>query len=1143
MAITQRQSELFAGATWQVLYQAFTQINFNASDPTSINAALRQYIQTNYPEDFNDWIESSEFVAILDLLAWLAGNLAFKTDLAVRENFLEAAEAKASILRLARFLSYAPARNQPATGLLKLTGISTDAPVTDSVGNNLANTTIVWNDPNNANWYDQFIAVLNDALIGTNPFGIPLNSGTVGGIATQLYRLNGLFAASRMRVSTSVSGIGIACELCNATFQDGGTISERPPNPQAAFHLCYLNDGAGNSSATTGFVTLFRQGQTATNLFNITVPQQNQLLYINTPNINQTDVWVQTVDDSGTVLIDWIKVPSVFSANITFNSLPPDQRNIFSVITQDNDQVAIRFSDGLFGNAPVGNILVTYRVSNGLIYSLRPTDLNSLSVPFTYFTADGTRQTLTMRLSLQTTVSNSAPAETVAQIQQRAPQVYATQNRMVSGEDYNSFPLSANLAIKIKAVNRVYSGQSRYIDLNDPTGTYRPLSLVGDDLALFREPAQAYAEIPLSLGRTAQQIVEQFLQPALNRPETTHAFRDLVMQQVLIAEAAATNNGIASALAPLNVAWLAASSSLYDTTGTFSSGNALLQPGAIVHVQPPGGLPPLWVPIIAVDGSANGVLVPNTAGPVTLGQTVPNNSQVLGILPSFTTIVPSAVLAQIAAAPGGNPGALDLRNSFALWYDYAGGGWSQTSAHVSNVGPAQLTVPTNSTQPTMLLVAVMVYGGGLWRLSVQGTRYVCESPGEIEWYDNGRRAIDPLTGTAGQDLVRVLSVNHDLNNQQGYALRRDYTLALGDLYSYPDGTPEPKRILVDAADVNGDGYPDDPDLFYRICAFDAANPADLARDQTMLFWTTTVSPGPPVLTPTNAVWLFDSDTVRTTTTPPLGTVGYQLSATATSSSDPNVQALLANTFWNYTSSGWQQDFSQNYVAAFGRGNNVAASYVTASQTSHPGGAPLLFNWKHYPDSDHRLDPCNTNINDVFVLTTSYDTAVRQWITTGADPASQPLPPTEYDLRTVFQPLEAFRMFSDAIIWRPVKYKFLFGTGAEPELQMQFKVVRIANAAVSNGEIQTAVIAAINRYFATGNWDFGDTFYFTELAAYVHQQLAGLIGSIVPVPTNPASYFGDGFEVASDPDELFISTAQVADVVLIPANTATALRVR
>jgi hypothetical protein len=185
MATNLRQSELFAGEDWTVLYRAFSSINFNASDPPSINAALRNYIQTNYPEDFNDWIEQSEFVAIIDLLSWIAGNLAFKTDIAVRENFIDTAEARSSILRLARFLSYNASRNLPSIGIVKITSITTNDDVYDSFGTNLNNIPVIWNNPDDANWYERFITIMNNAFITTNPFGIPLISGTVQSSGTQ----------------------------------------------------------------------------------------------------------------------------------------------------------------------------------------------------------------------------------------------------------------------------------------------------------------------------------------------------------------------------------------------------------------------------------------------------------------------------------------------------------------------------------------------------------------------------------------------------------------------------------------------------------------------------------------------------------------------------------------------------------------------------------------------------------------------------------------------------------------------------------------------------------------------------------------------------------------------------------------------
>jgi len=258
--------------------------------------------------------------------------------------------------------------------------------------------------------------------------------------------------------------------------------------------------------------------------------------------------------------------------------------------------------------------------------------------------------------------------------------------------------------------------------------------------------------------------------------------------------------------------------------------------------------------------------------------------------------------------------------------------------------------------------------------------------------------------------------------------------------------------------------------------------------------------------------------------------------------------LYDNTFWIYngpltsTGGGFSQDTTQNYAYEIGRGPNVAAVWNTANGTTFPNGTEIFLQWKHYAPSTSRIDPSSQNIIDIFVLTYSYDTAVRQWIAAGADPSSEPLPPTELDLRLAFESMENYRMFSDALVWRPVSYKYLFGPNADPSVQVNFKVVRIANASVSNGTIQSNVINAINTYFDAAYWDFGETFYWSELGAYIHQQLAGQIASIVLVPTAPNAFFGDGFEISSRCDEIFISTAQVSNVVIIDSNTPANLRI-
>ena len=82
---------------------------------------------------------------------------------------------------------------------------------------------------------------------------------------------------------------------------------------------------------------------------------------------------------------------------------------------------------------------------------------------------------------------------------------------------------------------------------------------------------------------------------------------------------------------------------------------------------------------------------------------------------------------------------------------------------------------------------------------------------------------------------------------------------------------------------------------------------------------------------------------------------------------------------------------------------------------------------------------------------------------------------------------------------------------------------------------------INYYFAIENWDFGDTFYFSELAAYLHDQMGDLISSVVLVPLDPQKSFGDLYEIRSAPNQIFVNAATVNDVQVIQALTSTNIR--
>jgi len=1111
-----RQSELFTGNDWQVIYRAFTNINFNATDPPSINRALREYILQNYPENFNDWIESSEFVAIIDLVSWIAGTLAFKTDLNARESFLETAQQRDSILRLARFISYNPSRNQCGQGLVKLVRVSTNDDVYDGYGTNLNSQTITWDNPDDPDWFERFIIILNSASISTAPFGVPLKNGTVGGVKTQSYRLNNIISDAKLNFNATIGGNSMPFEIVNCDFDDGGGIYERPPNYFDALNFLYRNDGNGNSSANTGFFLMFKQGTLSNIDFNIPVPVENNVLSVPATGINDTDVWVQSVDDAGNIQYSWNKVPAIFSENITYNNYDPQIRVIFSVITGKDDTVSVRFSDGRFGAVPTGNIRVWYRTSNGLQYQMRPADMNLIKISVPYYNRNNVQRTLTLTFSLQETISNSVPSETNEQIQARAPSIYATQNRMVSGEDYNIFPLQSTSALKVKALNRVYSGHSRFIDLNDPTGNYQSVNVFADDGIFFKENYKIYSEVPTSFASAATDIISLYLQTTINRQEVQNYANDFIL-----------NN---SNITPSGITWKRATTdNSFITTGYFetvSTLNSAIIAGSTILFAVGSKLE--WSTIVSIAGNATEAPPSGSPGPVVLSLEIPDGSTILRILPAFNTGLDSSTITTLV-------NNITSPRQSDLWYDFGSQTWS--------VNPV-LDSYGNPPRASMFFVSSLIYNYGAWSINAEGIRYVFESLNEVKWFNDGRKTTDPKTGSTVADTVRIMKINENLNDfiaisnsfvRSGRGLHSDYDLNVDRIYLNRDGSPNPLRTTVILSDTNYNGYADIPDTFYKIVAYPAPGGSGAIIPEQYLFWQHSDTYGDVPLS--NSVYMYESSVDLQASTPTVGTIGFQINS-------PN--PLLKNTFWVYSNTGWSgPQRLGTYSYGIGRGSNIAKKWFPAGQpgVSLTTPAALSFQWKHYASTDQRIDPARTNINDIFVLTSGYDYLVRLWIANGSDPNTIPSPPTELDLRLTFSAFEDYRMFSDQIVWRPASYKFLFGVGADDQVRGQFKAVLLPNTTLSDGEVASEVIRAINTYFTASYWDFGETFYYTELAAYIHQQLANVISSIVFVPTYSNSNFGDGFEITCRPDQIFISTAQVSDVVIIKANTPSNLRIR
>ena len=118
---------------------------------------------------------------------------------------------------------------------------------------------------------------------------------------------------------------------------------------------------------------------------------------------------------------------------------------------------------------------------------------------------------------------------------------------------------------------------------------------------------------------------------------------------------------------------------------------------------------------------------------------------------------------------------------------------------------------------------------------------------------------------------------------------------------------------------------------------------------------------------------------------------------------------------------------------------------------------------------------------------------------------------------------------------------LFGTKADADLQATFKVVKNPDIVLNDNDIKSRIVSAINQYFALENWDFGDKFFFSEMANYVMSQMTPDLVTFIIVPNQTSQVFGSLYEIKSESDEIFISGATVDNVDVIDAVTATRLR--
>ena len=1122
--IPSTNTKLLVSEDWKKIYQSFRNADFKSYDFETLRRTMIAYLQENYPEDFNDYIESSEYIALIDLIAYLGQNLSFRIDLNARENFLETAQRRDSILRLAQLVSYVPTRNIPASGFLKLNSVATTDSVFDGNGNNLANTTVLWNDSTNSNWYQQFIGIINSAIPGSFVFGKPYDRKTINGVLTEQYRISSTNSDVPLySFSKNINGTAMNFEIVPASFSGTTSIYEEPPRPANTFSFLYRNDNQGFNSANTGFFVHFRQGSLNRSTFSLDRPVANEIIGINSPNINNSDIWLWQLDGNGSYSTLWTQVPDVVGNNIIYNSISKSERNIYSVTSRDQDQIDLNFADGSFGNLPKGQFVIYYRQSNGLTYVIKPEQMGGIVVEIPYTNKQGQSHSLTLNMGLRYTVTNSAAAETNASIQSKAPQAFYTQNRMVTGEDYNIAPLTLGSDIlKVKSVNRISSGLSKYFDLSDVSGKYSKTNIFAADGMIYKNNHEQIFEFNVTNRNEILAILKQKLELIVASPALRSFYFDqydrpsLAGYGVWQAPVAGQSRGYflgqsAELFGPLNVGIFTSNNLSYITTGAlvkFSAptGKYFSSTGKLVSFAGSNTTNYLWAKVLQVIGNGSndgqGALDDGT-GPIILSNYIDSNAILVEIIPNFINVLSTTFENELVSL------CINKRN-FGLSFDKLTRTWNIiVDTNIDLLNPFSLIYQgntENSNKDASWLIA-FTWTGNNYKVRYRITDYIFESEKETAFFiDTDSINYDFVSDTVVKDQVNVLSVNTVNTGTQ--SLNKDYKWQIDGAIIEPDGYVEPKKVRVSFYDYDNSGQITDPDTFANI-----VDPLAIDSNKNLYKF---------------VYFKNSSDGLR-----------YQLQDSNLFIPFPNPDSVVGTPSNGDLYYFYDQDYNviKRYSAELA--GTLDPWVYEPSYFAYPGRSNLKFHYIHNSGEDRRIDPSKSNIIDVYLLTASYDTAYRSWLITGT--GTEPMAPTSQSLEQNFGgKLDLIKSISDEIVFQPVRYKALFGDLADINLRAKFKAVKNPAIPVSDNELKSRILIAIQNFFSLENWDFGQSFYFSELATYIMNIMTPDITNFVIVPTSNNN-FGSLYEVACLTNELFINGATANDIEIISAITANQLK--
>lgn len=1144
-----RQENLYGAEDWTVIYTSFKNAEFKSYDFDTLRQAMVDYMQVNYAEEFNDYIQNSEFIALLDLVAFTGQNLAFRMDLNARENILDTAEKRESVLRIARMLSYKPKRVRPAQGLLKIVSVTTTAQLFDSTGMNLANQIITWGaDPSELD-YERFVKVLNDALNTLNPIGTPVQRvNGDSGVVYETYDFNNSSPIVNQVLGASADGLNLSFEVVPVTLDDSGMITQKEPNYSSAFSMLYRNDGRGVGSNRTGFFLLAKQGYTVTETRRISSPQANLVMDLtNTSNISEDDFYVQSVDDNGAILKSWERVGTLDLTNIVSSGYGNKSRDLFEVIYSDADVTSVKFGDGDFSNAPSGNIRLWYRIAQNDYVRVKAGDITNALFEIKYKDSDNNTQTVYMQLELQENMVTGLPAETVAEIKQNAPEAFYSKNRMVTGDDYNGFlPTLNNDVLLLKAENRTFAGHSRYVDLKDPTGKSRPLVEFADDGYLYREETTKVTHIADVSANRPIDIIHWYIERLL----ADVGLLNFYYGKLDIAGTGETAKFPTVKLKETTLAPDAVYPTTVNSIGTNYVSDIEFNPTVFVVFDATGGLVQIGSELFTYRGVSGNKLIGverEQQGTVAVSH---NAGSTIKKMNDYRW---RSVFTDISSSNGYFSNTLAIDEPTQLGYS--------TTGSLRNLRPGSLLKLEDVSGGYEWAAVLDVKGDGLGVEDIYGeyTGKLQDGNGPVELSKSisGVRwltEILPPFPRVFDDFVMETMLSF-VHNKKSFALGYDAinskwlvldaeTVSIDELSDFD--TAELGTSWLMNVKRTTDGW----DVITRQMDY-VFGSRSLIRFYNINFMPSFNATFKSVSDDEISILSVDSNGKLTTKQKYRISGYYVYDDGFTDSSKVKVSPIDAD-------GDFLPDDPENFIDIVGdyetldivEYQELDFTYLVPAEEGNTqpavktvdGTDGLVFKWNHITDLDQTLDPSLTNIIDVYVLTKTYNEEFVAWKRKNNVVLDMPLPPTTEELRSNFRNLAEFKMMTDELIFHPVKFKPLFGALSDPEFQATFKVVKNSKSRNTDNEIKSKVIAAVDEFFAPGNFDFGEVFYFTELATFIHNKLDGDINSVVIVPTSTDGRFGTLFQVEPNRNEVVTSVATVNDIVVISEITDKNIRI-